>query len=123
MRCRQVDDCGAAGAVLRAGFGPGTAHRGCSLGQIGLISTAQILIDGVDIKDMDVDHYRRNVVLVSQEPKLFNLSIADNIAYGLFDPRPTDVRLPCFDCLVVTEWRRAGCDPACSRAGERGDVR
>jgi ABC-type multidrug transport system fused ATPase/permease subunit len=32
---------------------------------------------------MDVAHYRRNVALVSQEPKLFNKSIADNIVYGM----------------------------------------
>jgi ABC-type multidrug transport system fused ATPase/permease subunit len=32
---------------------------------------------------MDVDHYRRNLALVSQEPKLFNKSIAENIVYGM----------------------------------------
>jgi ABC-type sugar transport system ATPase subunit len=45
--------------------------------------TLQILIDGVDITSIDIEHYRRSVALVSQEPKLFNLSIAENIVYGM----------------------------------------
>jgi len=42
----------------------------------------QILIDGVDIRDSDLDEFRRNVSLVPQEAYLFPGSVRDNIAYG-----------------------------------------
>ena len=58
------------------------------------VMRAQILVDDVDLASVDVDHYRSSVVLVSQEPKLFNLSIAENIAYGLTDPAPSKARPP-----------------------------
>jgi ABC-type multidrug transport system fused ATPase/permease subunit len=32
---------------------------------------------------MNIRHLRKYVTVVSQEPTLFNLSIAENIAYGL----------------------------------------
>ena len=42
----------------------------------------QILIDGVDVRDIDPDDLHRQVGLVLQEPFLFHASIAENIAYG-----------------------------------------
>ncbi len=47
------------------------------------LSVLQILIDGVDVRSIDTAYFRSNVALVSQEPRLFNLSIADNITYGM----------------------------------------
>ena len=45
----------------------------------------------MEIGNIDMDHYRKSVALVSQEPKLFNLTIEENIAYGLHDDPPTRV--------------------------------
>ncbi|EFA76461.1 hypothetical protein PPL_10227 [Heterostelium album PN500] len=42
----------------------------------------EILMDGVNIKDINVKCLRQNIGLVSQEPTLFGVSIADNIRYG-----------------------------------------
>jgi ATP-binding cassette, subfamily B, bacterial len=42
----------------------------------------QILIDGVDIKDIRLEDLRRQIGVVLQEPFLFNGTIAENIAYG-----------------------------------------
>ncbi|KAF7494106.1 Multidrug resistance protein 1A [Sarcoptes scabiei] len=42
----------------------------------------QILLDGSNILNLDVDWLRRQMSLVSQEPKLFGYSIKENIAYG-----------------------------------------
>ncbi len=42
-----------------------------------------ILIDDVPLEDWDLEHYRRSVGVVMQEPRLFNMSIRDNIVYGL----------------------------------------
>jgi ATP-binding cassette subfamily B protein len=41
-----------------------------------------VLLNGVDIKELDPAWLRRSVATVSQEPALFDASIADNIAMG-----------------------------------------
>ena len=45
----------------------------------------QVLIDGEDVRDLDLQNMRAQIGLVSQEPVLFNMSVADNIAYGCPD--------------------------------------
>jgi ATP-binding cassette subfamily B protein len=42
----------------------------------------QILIDGVDLRDYDVEELRRRIGVVLQEPFLFHGTVAQNIAYG-----------------------------------------
>jgi len=42
----------------------------------------QILIDGVDVKDYDIEALRRRIGVVLQEPFLFHGTVATNIAYG-----------------------------------------
>ncbi|XP_060076812.1 ATP-dependent translocase ABCB1-like [Ylistrum balloti] len=42
----------------------------------------QILIDGIDIKELNVQWLRQHIGIVSQEPILFATSIAENIRYG-----------------------------------------
>ncbi|XP_076777029.1 ATP-binding cassette sub-family B member 5 [Arvicanthis niloticus] len=42
----------------------------------------QVLLDGVDVKELNVQWLRSQTAMVSQEPVLFNCSIAENIAYG-----------------------------------------
>jgi len=46
------------------------------------VSEGAILVDGNDLREIDVMDYRRNLGLVLQEPYLFFGTIADNIAYG-----------------------------------------
>jgi ATP-binding cassette subfamily B (MDR/TAP) protein 1 len=41
-----------------------------------------IMIDGVDLKSLDLKYYRRNLGLVSQEPILFAGTIFENILFG-----------------------------------------
>jgi ATP-binding cassette subfamily B protein len=41
-----------------------------------------ILIDGVDIRDYEVEYLRRRIGLVLQEPFLFHGTVAMNVAYG-----------------------------------------
>ncbi|CAG2232220.1 ABCB1 [Mytilus edulis] len=45
--------------------------------------SGEIMIDGIDIKDLHLHKMRSFISVVSQEPILFNCSISDNIAYGL----------------------------------------
>jgi len=42
----------------------------------------KILIDGIDVKDLKIDEYRRHIGIVSQDVFLFSQSIGENIAYG-----------------------------------------
>ena len=42
----------------------------------------QILIDGIDVKDYDIESLRRKIGIVLQEPFLFYGTVARNIAYG-----------------------------------------
>jgi ATP-binding cassette subfamily B protein/subfamily B ATP-binding cassette protein MsbA len=39
-------------------------------------------LDGVDLRDIDADSYRRLLGIVEQDTFLFDGTIADNIAYG-----------------------------------------
>ena len=46
------------------------------------VTGGRILIDGIDIRSMDLDALRRQVGIVLQETFLFSTSIHENIAYG-----------------------------------------
>lgn len=53
--------------------------------------SGSIVIDGQDIKQLNVKSLRASMSLVSQEPRLFNASIADNIRYGKPDATDAEV--------------------------------
>jgi ATP-binding cassette subfamily B protein len=48
-------------------------------------TAGSILLDGVDLRNIDADSYRRLLGIVEQDTFLFDGSIADNIAYGRRD--------------------------------------
>lgn len=45
-------------------------------------SSGEILVDGYPLKDLDIRWFRRQLGVVSQEPRLFSMDIASNMAYG-----------------------------------------
>ena len=47
------------------------------------VDEGRVLIDGHDVRDISVDSLRRQIGIVSQQPILFNDTIANNIAYGM----------------------------------------
>ncbi len=49
------------------------------------LEEGQILLDGVDIRELRLASLRQNIALVSQEIVLFNDTVAANIAYGRMD--------------------------------------
>jgi ATP-binding cassette subfamily B (MDR/TAP) protein 1 len=51
----------------------------------------QVLIDGVDLRELDPKWYHRQVAIVSQEPILFSGSIKENIMYGKMDATDAEV--------------------------------
>lgn len=46
------------------------------------VTEGTVTIDGVDIREIDLQFLRENIGMVLQEPFLFHGTIADNIAYG-----------------------------------------
>ncbi len=55
------------------------------------VTDGQLLIDGVDVRDYDVNWLRRQIGVVLQEPYLFHGTIADNIRYGNPEASNADV--------------------------------
>ena len=55
------------------------------------VSEGAILLDGVNIKNIKIDHLRNLMGIVSQESILFNDTIFNNIAFGLTDVTEEDV--------------------------------
>lgn len=49
------------------------------------VSGGRITIDGVDLRELDLGTYRRQLGIVQQEPFLFHGTLLDNIRYGLPD--------------------------------------
>jgi ATP-binding cassette subfamily B (MDR/TAP) protein 1 len=45
-------------------------------------SNGVVMVDGVDIRKMDVKYLRNAIALVGQEPVLFDASVRENIAFG-----------------------------------------
>ena len=46
------------------------------------IAEGAVLIDGVDVRDLDLHELRRSVGMIFQETILFSASVAENVAYG-----------------------------------------
>ena len=54
-------------------------------------TSGRITIDGVDLRDMRHQSLRRQVAMVLQDPFIFPVTIADNIAYGRPDAARADI--------------------------------
>lgn len=52
------------------------------------VSEGEILVDGINIKDYSLKSLREQISIVTQEPILFNDSIANNIALGKHNAQP-----------------------------------
>ncbi|MEH2138263.1 ABC transporter ATP-binding protein [Nostoc sp.] len=57
--------------------------------------SGQILIDGQDIRTLDVGKYRRRLAIVHQEVDVFNGTILDNLTYGRRDASLDRVKEAC----------------------------
>ena len=49
------------------------------------VGGGRVLLDGVDLRDMDLDHARRRVVVVNQDVFMFAGTVAENISLGARD--------------------------------------
>ena len=55
-------------------------------------TSGRILIDGVDLRQLDVYDFRRRIGFVPQDPVLMKGTLAGNISYGLADCPDEDIR-------------------------------
>ncbi|CAL1537463.1 unnamed protein product [Lymnaea stagnalis] len=46
------------------------------------VDSGALIVDGKDLRSLNLEWYRKQLGIVSQEPTLFDCSIAENIAYG-----------------------------------------
>ncbi len=46
------------------------------------VTDGRVLLDGVDVRDIDLDHLRSQIGIVMQQSLLFSATIEENIAYG-----------------------------------------
>lgn len=82
-------------------------------------TSGRILVDGIELRDLDLRWYRRHVGLVPQEIFLFDRTVSENIAYG--SPRATheEIRAAAIaaNALEFIEATPQGFD---TQIGERG---
>lgn len=50
-----------------------------------------VLIDGLNIRDLDLKFLRRNIAAVSQEPSLFSGTIKDNLKVGNLEANDEEI--------------------------------
>ncbi|MFQ3631268.1 ABC transporter ATP-binding protein [Roseiflexus sp.] len=78
----------------------------------------QLLIDGRDIRTLDLAQYRRQIGLVPQAPFLFSGTVADNIRYGRPEATIADVEAAARQ--LGSEWIADLPDGLDTDVGERG---
>ncbi len=54
-------------------------------------TVGQVLVDGVDVRERDLDELRRSIGFVFQEPYLFSNTVAANVAFGRPNADPTRI--------------------------------
>ncbi|KAL2500924.1 ABC transporter B family member 15 [Forsythia ovata] len=55
------------------------------------VDHGSVKVDGVDIRLLDINWYRKHTALVSQEPVIYSGSIRENIMFGKFDASENEV--------------------------------
>jgi ATP-binding cassette subfamily B protein len=105
--------------ALVGGTGSGQTALVALLPRLYDATEGEVLIDGVNVRDVDIDALRADIAVVDDDPFLFSASVRENIAYAR--PDATDVQ-------VEEAARRAQAhdfisrlpDGYATRVGERG---
>lgn len=79
----------------------------------------QILVDGRDIRTLDLHSYREHLGIVTQSPFLFDGTVADNIRYGCQDAPDEDV-LSAARQVGGGDWLDSLPEGLTTQVGERG---
>jgi ATP-binding cassette subfamily B protein len=57
------------------------------------VTSGQVLVDGIDVRELPLEDLRRQIGFVPQETFLFSGSIRDNVAFGLSPDEATESRV------------------------------
>ena len=68
--------------ALVGGTGSGKTSLVSLISRLYDTSEGTVLLDGVDVRDVDLRELRESVAIVSDDPFLFSATVAENIAYG-----------------------------------------
>jgi ATP-binding cassette subfamily C protein CydCD len=82
-------------------------------------ATGHILIDGVDLRDFELDHLRRRISLVSQDTYLFNDTLRANVALARPDADEAAIRRA-LDQAALADFIMSLPEGLDTRVGERG---
>src|SRR5579871_6282378 len=82
-------------------------------------SGGRILIDGVDLRDFNLDHLRRRISLVSQDTYLFNDTLRANVALARPEADEAEIRLA-LEQAALADFVASLPDGLDTRVGERG---
>ena len=55
------------------------------------VTSGAVLVDGADVRDVDVTALRHEIAVVDDNPFLFSATVAENIAYARADASPDDI--------------------------------
>jgi ABC-type multidrug transport system fused ATPase/permease subunit len=101
-------------------------HTGAGKSSVGKLITrfyeyqgGELLIDGRDVRRLNLGQYRLQIGGVPQEPFLFGGSVADNIKYGRPEATPEDVRRAA-NAISGGDWVAALPNGLDTDVGERG---
>jgi ATP-binding cassette subfamily B protein len=87
-----VVEAGTTVALVGAtGSGKSTLVR--LLGRLYDVTEGEVLIDGADVRDVDVVSLRRSIAVVDDDPFLFSATVRENIAYGRPDATDAEIEL------------------------------
>ncbi|MGB3736487.1 MAG: ABC transporter ATP-binding protein [Ilumatobacter sp.] len=100
--------------------GSGKSTLGRLIARFADPSAGRIVMGGVDLTDADPSELRRRLVVVSQEPFLFDDTILANIGFARPEKSADDIAAVIAD-LGATEWIDALDHGVYTKVGERGD--
>jgi len=78
-----------------------------------------VLVDGADVRSVDLDSLRHEIAIVDDDPFLFSATVAENIAYARADAMPEEVESAARRAQAH-EFISALPDGYATRVGERG---
>jgi subfamily B ATP-binding cassette protein MsbA len=84
------------------------------------VSSGEILLDGVSIRDYKLSNLRDNISLVSQDVILFNDTIANNLAYGELRQHSREELLRAAEAAHVLDFANELPNGLDTRVGDRG---
>jgi ABC-type multidrug transport system fused ATPase/permease subunit len=79
----------------------------------------QLLVDGVDIRRLDLQHYRQHLGIVNQTPFLFDGTVKENIRYGTLEASDEAI-LAAAERVAGGDWIKSLPQGLETQVGERG---